>query len=294
MTTKEEDEIAHLVSGTTHDDVLFFTNKGRVFTVRAYEIPEGSRQSKGQAIINLINIDQGETVESVVALEEIARARGHLFMATKKGMVKKTAVKKFAKIKTNGLIAIRLASDDQLIHVTPTSGNDEIFLVTHLGKAIKFSEQDVRTMGRATRGVRGIHLRTDDYVVGAQVVSAEITPSADKRRRFFKDLLVVTEKGLGKRTPVKLFPKQKRAGVGVKVAKLTERTGNLVCAAIVSPEYRQVVLTTKKAQVIKLPLKNIKQLGRATQGVILMRFGKQNDQVAAMTCLASFDEEGQP
>ena len=288
MTTKEADEVAHLISCTTHDDILFFTNKGRVFNLRAYDIPETSRQSKGQAIINLINIEQREVVQSVVALEKIATQKGHLFMATKKGMIKKTAINKFAKIKTNGLIAIRLANNDQLIKVKPTSGNDEIFLISHLGKTTRFSEKDARPMGRATKGVKGINLKPDDYVVAAEVISTDLSKPADKRRKFFHDLLIVTERGIGKRTPIKLFPKHKRGGVGVKVAKLTAKTGNLACAAVVTPIIKQILITTKKAQIIKLPLKNIKQLGRNTQGVILMRFGKERDTVAAITCLKEF------
>jgi len=285
MSTKEADDIAHLTSCTTHDNVLLFTNKGRVFTVRAYDIPEVSRQSKGQAIINLINIDQGETIQSIVCVENIAKQKGHLFMATKQGMVKKTAINKFAKIKTNGLIAIRLGNGDQLIKVAPTSGEEEIFLVTYLGKVIRFSEKDVRTMGRATKGVKGINLKPEDYVMAAEVIHAKMEKPTDKRRKFFRDLIIATEKGLGKRTSINLFPMQRRAGAGVKVAKLTPKSGNLACAAVVTELVKQVLLTTKKAQVIKLPLKNIKRLGRNTQGVILMRFSKENDKVADITCL---------
>lgn len=291
MSTKEQDEVAFLFSGTTHDDILFFTNKGRVFRIKAYDIPESSRQAKGQAVINLINIDQGETVQSVLAIEDLKNQDGYLFMATKKGMVKKTAISKFSKIKSNGLISIRLKNNDQLIKVGTTSGEDEIMLVTYKGKAIRFHEKDIRSMGRATSGVKGIALKPEDYVVTAENFNSQKQKPQDSRRKFFRDLLVVTERGLGKRAAVNLFPLQRRAGVGVKVAKLNAKTGNIVCAEFVTQNVKQIVITTKKAQIIKLPLKNIKRIGRNTQGVILMRFGKENDQVAALTCLREIEEK---
>jgi len=289
MTTKEADEVSHLITGTTHDDVLFFTNKGRVFKVKAYQIPEGSRQAKGLAVINLINIGQRETVQSVLSIKNIKDQQGYLFMATKNGMVKKSLISKFSNIKSNGLIAIRLKKNDQLIKANLASGDDLIMLVTYKGKAIKFSEKDIRPMGRATSGVKGINLKKDDYVVTAESFSSKPQKPKDRRKKFFRDLLVVTERGLGKRTAVKLFPLQKRAGVGVKVAKLGVKTGNIACAEFVTQNVKQIVLTTKKAQVIKLPLKNIKRIGRNTQGVILMRFGKDGGQVAALTCLRKIE-----
>ena len=291
MTTKEADEVSHLITGTTHDDVLFFTNKGRVFKVKAYQIPEGSRQAKGLAVINLINIDQRENVQSVLSIKNIKEQKGYLFMATKNGMVKKSLISKFSNIKSNGLIAIRLKKNDQLIKANLTSGDDQIMLVTYKGKAIKFAEKDIRPMGRATSGVKGISLKKDDYVVTAESFPSKVQKPKDRRKKFFRDLLVVTKKGLGKRTAVKLFPLQKRAGVGVKVAKLNAKTGNIACAEFVTQNVKQIVLTTKKAQVIKLPLKNIKRIGRNTQGVILMRFGKNGGQVAALTCLRKIEEE---
>ena len=144
-------------------------------------------------------------------------------------------------------------------------------------------------MGRATKGVKGINLKPEDYVMAAEVIHAKLEKPADKRRKFFRDLIIATEKGLGKRTSINLFPMQRRAGAGVKVAKLTPKSGNLACAAVVTELVKQVLLTTKKAQVIKLPLKNIKRLGRNTQGVILMRFSKENDKVADITCLEELE-----
>lgn len=292
MSTKSEDEISYLLTAKNHDDVLFFTDKGKVYHTKAYNIPEGSRQAKGQAVINLINIDTSEKLRSVVAIPDLEKCAGFLVMATYKGLIKKTCLDKFAKIKSSGIASIKLDPDDQLINVKTTTGNDHIFMVTHMGKAIRFSEKDARPMGRATKGVKGITIKPNDYVVTMETFPEKEERPDDGRKRYFRDLVVVTERGIGKRTPVELFPIHKRSGVGVKIAKLTEKTGNIVSAEIVTPEAHQIMLTTKKAQMIKLPLKNIKQLGRNTQGIILMRFGKDDDGVAAMTVInADGDDE---
>ena len=284
MTTKEADEIANIISTDTHQDIYFFTNLGRVFKLKVYSLPEGNRQSKGQAIINLINIEQGETVQSILTLPAEAPIK-YLVMATKKGIVKKTPIEEFRNIRSNGLIAIRLKKNDQLSWVLPTSGQDHIILITHQGKAIRFKETDIRPMRRNASGVRGIRLKPGDYLVGAVSFPEKEPPKKDRRRKYFRDLLVVMEKGLGKRTPVKNFPLYKRGGQGVKAAQITPKTGPIACAHLVDQNVEQVILTSKHAQVIKLPLKNIPTLGRPTQGVILMRFAKKGDQVAAVTCL---------
>jgi DNA gyrase subunit A len=263
---------------------LFFTNRGRVFAVRAWEIPEGSRTSRGQAVINLINIEQGEDVQAIINLKERA-ASGYLLMVTKKGRVKKTSLEDFKNIRSSGLIAIKLARGDELCWVKPTSGEDQVLLVSHNGKSIRFNEADARPMGRDTMGVRGINLKKGDYVVGMEVFPAKIVKPKDKRRKFFNDILVIMEKGLGKRTPIAQWPVQKRGGIGVKAAHLTPKTGKIIASQMVNEKIQQIIITSKKAQVIKLPLKNIPTLGRDTQGVILMRFSKPNDTVAAVTCL---------
>ncbi|PIS08701.1 DNA gyrase subunit A [Candidatus Beckwithbacteria bacterium CG10_big_fil_rev_8_21_14_0_10_34_10] len=284
MNTKDADEISEIMSANTHDHLYFFTDRGKVFFLKVFDLPETSRQSKGQAIINLININQGEKVQAVLRLPKDTHKK-YLLMITKKGQVKKTDINSFKKIRTNGLIAIRLKSDDRLIKVVPTSGDDEIMIITHEGKAIKFKEADVRPMGRSASGMKGIKTKEDDYVVAAEVLPGKPNIPQDKRRKFFQELLVVTEKGLGKKTPVKSFPIQKRAGVGVKVAKVTAKTGKIVAALLLNQEIKQIVITSKKAQVIKLPVKNIRRCGRDTQGVILMRFAKENDLVAAVAFL---------
>jgi len=285
MATKETDEIAQFLACSTHDNILFFTNKGRVFIDRVWNIPEGSRQSKGQAIINLINIEQGECIQSVLTANTTDKKNKYLLMVTKKGTVKKTEVAKFVNIRSSGLIAIKLQNQDELCWVKQTSGDDQVLLVTHDGKSIRFHEKDVRPMGRDTSGVRGILTKKDNYVVGMEVFPAKPEKPKDGRRKNFIDILVVMEHGLGKRTPVTEYPVQKRGGVGVKVANATPKTGKIITSQLVTQEIKQVIITSKRAQVIKLPLKNIPRLGRDTQGVILMRFSKPGDTVAAVACL---------
>jgi DNA gyrase subunit A len=292
MTTKEEDEVAHLLAANTHDHILFFTNFGRVFKLRVWELPEGSRQAKGQAIVNLINLNPEEKPQTILTLPNSQDTKyqiqntKYLLMVTKKGTVKKTEVSAFANIRSSGLIAIKLDKDDELRWVKPTSGDSQILLVSHEGKSIRFSEKGVRPTGRDTQGVRGIRLLKDDFVVGMEILPAKIEPPLDKRKKFFLDLLVVTENGIGKRTPLGAFRAQSRGGQGIKVANINSKTGKLVCCQLVDQEIEQVILTSKSAQVIKVPLKNIPRLGRATQGVILMRLAKDsNDSLAAATCL---------
>ncbi|MFC1627394.1 DNA gyrase subunit A [Patescibacteria group bacterium] len=284
MTTKDEDEIFKMFSANTHDTLLIFTDKGRVFKLKVYELPEGSRQAKGQAIINLININTEEKIQSILNIEKDKTEKGYLLMVTRKGIIKKTALNLYSNIRTNGIIAIKLDPDDELAWAKQTTGRDEIMLVSHLGQSIKFKESDARPMGRSAKGVKGINLKQDDYVVGLAVYYPK-RKKAEGKRKDFNDVFVVMEKGLGKRTPIKAFPIQKRGGKGVKVAKLTAKTGDVVSALMVTEAEEIVILTSKKAQVIKLPLRNIKRIGRATQGVILMRFAKTADSVAAVALL---------
>ncbi len=292
MTTKAEDEIAYLTTANNHDNILFFTNAGKAYQVKAYEIAEGSRLSKGQAVVNLINIGPNETVKAIIAIPT-DQTEGYLTMATKRGLIKKTELEQFAKIKANGLTSIKLDENDELLGAKVTSGDDEVFMVTSHGKAIRFHEGDARPMGRATQGVRGIMIKPDDYVVTMETFPSKENRPDDGRKRYFRDLLVVTTHGIGKRTPVHLFPLHKRGGMGVKVAKITPKTGTIIAAELVTPEVEEIMLTTRKAQMIKLPLKNIKQLGRNTQGVILMRLGNSDDAVAAMACGEKDEEEGE-
>ena len=285
MTTKLEDEIECMLSVDTHDELLFFTNRGRVFKTKVWDIQEGTRQAKGQAVINLINILQGETVHTVLPINKDSKSK-YILLATQKGVIKKTSIDKFKNIRQTGLAAIKLDQNDQLTWAKLTDGENQIFLVTKNGKCIRFDESDARPMGRHTRGVRGILLKESDYLVSMDVIPSNIEKVKDKSAtKPFRHLLGVTENGVGKRTDVYLYPIQKRGGIGVKVANLTPKTGNIAAAQVVSENDDQVILVSKKAVTIKLPLKNIPTLKRNTKGVILMRFKSTDDKLSAMTIL---------
>lgn len=292
MTTKDSDEILHMAVCNTHDYCLFFTDAGKVYSLRAFELPEGSRTAKGQAIINLLSIEQGEQVQALLCIPKDLLGDQDYFvtMATQRGMVKKTSLAQFANIRASGKIAIALRGGDKLIKVELSRGDNYIILVTRGGKSIKFPETDVTATGRDTMGVKGMTLKGDDEVIAMETVEIEPEKPDDKRRKFFREILVVTAKGLGKRTSVEEYPEQKRGGQGVKVAELSDRTGQIAAVRMVTEDDAQVVITTKAAQVIKLPLKNIKVLGRSTQGVILMR-PSQGDVVTSVTTLGGEGEE---
>lgn len=284
MTTKEEDEIENLLSSSAHDHILFFTDKGKVYKLRVWEIPEGTRRSKGKAIVNLINKASNERVTSILTYAEEG-AKKYILMTTKNGKVKKTSLSQFKNIRTSGLIAIKLKKEDELCWVKLTSGEDQVILVTRNGKGIRFSEKDARAMGRDTEGVRGIALKRGDLVIGMETFPGRLKKPKDKRKKFFYDLLTISEQGKGKRTPVFAFPLQKRGGVGVRAAQLNKKTGLLICTKLVTPKVERIILTSKQGQIIKVALKGIPVLGRATQGVILMRFSQKEDKVAAGSCL---------
>jgi DNA gyrase subunit A len=291
MTIKDTDEIQLLTNANTHDRLLVFTSKGKVFALKVWELPEGSRISKGQAIINLINIETDETIKSILPMPKQVEKNLFLFFTTKAGVVKRTALSKYENIKSNGLIAIKLQGNDNLVWVNQTSGSDHVLLVSKDGKSIRFHEQDVRPTDRDTQGVRGILLKGDDYVISMEVFSPIEPVSSDKRVKLFRDLLIVTEKGMGKRTPLPEYPVQNRSGQGLKVCETTDKTGKLAGALLVDQDSEVLLITTSQGQAIKLPIKNIPRLGRATQGVILMRFAKDGDGVAAVTTVSDSDEE---
>ena len=292
MTTKEEDEISHFLTASTHDMILFFTDKGRVFGTKAWEIPETSRQAKGQALVNLLNLEQGEEIRSILPLEKNGSGK-NLILATLSGLVKKTPISQYENLRVSGLIAIRLRGVDKLVSAHLTSGNDHILILSKKGKAIRFPEVNARPMGRATSGVTGMKLEPGDEVISMEVFAGKPPKKKDKRIKLFRDILTISQKGIGKRTGVHLFPIQRRSGKGVKAAIVNDRTGNLAAAIMLTQKIEQVVITSRGGQVIKLPVKNIPQLGRATQGVILMRFASKTDSVAAVACLEkeSVEEE---
>jgi len=290
MSTKIEDEVENMLFVNTHDDLLFFTNKGRVFKIKVWDVPETSRQSKGQAAVNLINIIQGETVQTVLPISKNFPGK-YIILATINGVIKKTSIDKFQNIRQSGLAAIKLDPKDELIWAKITGGQDQIFLVTYKGKCIRFNESDARPMGRHTRGVRGITLKDSDYLVSMDIVPGTLTAlHQEKSSNFFRHLLVVSEHGVGKRSDVYLYPLQKRGGIGVKVANLTSKTGNIAAAQVVTEKGEQVMLVSKKAVTINLPLKNIPTLSRNTKGVILMRLKTQDDKVNAMTIIDKNEE----
>jgi DNA gyrase subunit A len=289
MTVKETDEIHLLTNANTHDRLLVFTSKGKVFGLKVWELPEGSRTSKGQAIINLINIDSDETIQSILPLPKTVDKDTYLFFTTKRGLVKRTAMSKYENIKSNGLIALKLLPTDSLVWVNRTRGTDHILLVSHEGKSIRFTEGDVRPTDRDTQGVRGILLKDSDYVIAMESFDKEEPVATDKRVKLFRDLLIVTEKGMGKRTAISEYPVQKRSGQGLKVSETTDKTGHISGAILVDQASQVLLITTNTGQAIKLPIKNIPRLSRPTQGVILMRLPKA-EKVAAITTIGDTEE----
>lgn len=281
MATKEEDSIDKIVAAQTHDNMLFITDRGRVYQVRVWDIPETSRQAKGQAVVNLINTESGEKVTSVIAYslkkaEQKEQGVQFILMATKNGTVKKSKLSEYENIRRSGIVAIKLEKGDELAWARMTSGSDDILLVTHEGKSIRFAESEVRPTARDTMGVRGILLKAPDFVVSVDMINEETKKG---------DFLTIMEKGIGKKTAIKDFPKQKRGGQGVKVAEVKDKTGKVVVSQIVPSDTESVILTSTKGQVVKLPINSIPHLGRATSGVILMRFTDKGDTIAAATCL---------
>ncbi|OGH37649.1 MAG: DNA gyrase subunit A [Candidatus Levybacteria bacterium RIFCSPLOWO2_01_FULL_38_21] len=272
MTTKEEDSIAHIRYAQTHDNLLYFTNRGKVYQLRAYDINESARTSKGTAIVNLLNIEQGEKVESFINYGKEDKSE-YVFLTTRKGIVNKSRISDFENIRRNGIIAIKLEQGDELVWSELTNGENDIILATKNGKAIRFSEKGARPTGRATRGVRGIRLDGDDIVIGMDVINKE---GKD-------DLLTIMENGLGKKTACKLFRGQSRGGKGVKVAKVTSKTGRVAFAQVIPTNCEEIIITSKKGQVVKLELSGVPRLARNTQGVILMRYSNPNDHVASAT-----------
>ncbi|MBU1199917.1 DNA gyrase subunit A [Patescibacteria group bacterium] len=283
MSVKETDNIRLLTNANTHDNLLIFTSKGKVFSLKVWELPDGSRISKGQAIINLINIDPNEEIQAILPLgqKDTDLKDSYLFFTTRQGTIKRTLLSEYANIKSNGLIAINLTKTDNLVWVNQTTGEHHILLVTKDGKSIRFKETDVRATKRDTMGVRGITLKKDDFVVAQECFTPTQSIPKDKRKKVFRDLLIVTKNGLGKRSPLEQYPAQKRGGQGLKVSDVTEKTGKIAGACLVDQTSDHLIITTTKAQAIKLPVKNITVLSRPTQGVILMRFNKAGDSVAA-------------
>jgi DNA gyrase subunit A len=281
MDMKDEDYIQHLVVASTHDYLLFFTSVGKIYRLKVHELPLGSRQSKGRALVNLLPLAQGESVRTLIATRNFEEAE-YLLLATKNGVVKKTRFAEYnTPLKADGIIAIKLREKDELVAVIHSSGKDDILLVSRKGQAIRFPEKAVRSMGRATSGVSGMRMRKGDEVIAASLAKDEA------------DLLVVTVNGYGKRTPIHQYPSKGRGGLGVKTVQLTEERGQLAGALVVRDGY-QVMLMSTGGTVIRMPVEEVKRLGRSTQGVIVMRLrkGERVSTLAPVVEQPNGDEEG--
>jgi len=276
VTMRDEDAVRHILSANTMDSLLVFTNRGRVYHLKVHELPDASRTAKGVPFVNLINLQPDETVTTLLKVPDFSAA-SYLFFTTALGRVKRTSLDQFASVRSSGMIAITLEPDDELAWVKMTSGDDDIMLLTHDGSAIRFSEQDVRSMGRQAAGVIGIRMAAKNRLVAFEVVKPD------------GDILVVSAKGLGKRTPVAAFPRQGRGGQGVRAMMITDRTGPIVAAGQPEPD-DQVVLLSTGGVVIRILASQISRIGRATQGVMVMRV-TGDTQVASMTIMQPRDVE---
>jgi DNA gyrase subunit A len=279
LSTKEEDTVEFMFTTFTHSDILFFTTRGRVFQLKAHEIPQASRTAKGNSIVNFLQLTGGEQVTSVLPLDKIFGSK-YLFFATEKGLVKKVEISAFSNVRRSGLIAIKMRDEDRLIWAKPTSGSDHIQLISSQGQAIRFKETDVRQMGRNATGVNGIRLHKNDLVVGMGVAKTD----KEKQRKY--QIITIMSKGYGKRTDFSLYKVQGRGGSGIKTAKVTDKTGEITNAFLVNAEAmegRDLIIISEYGQVIRTPFKTVSLLGRDTQGVRIMRFKDGEDKVASVT-----------
>lgn len=283
MVTREEDVIEHVVNASTHDYLLFFTNKGRVFRLKTYEVPATNLSAKGVAIVNLLQLQPEEKVSAVINISKLNKT-GHLFMCTVRGVVKKTPFEQYQNVRNSGLITINLDEGDELKWIGMTTGENEIVISTSLGQAIRFHEKDVRPMGRASRGVRGIRLRTGDQVIGMDIV------------REGSSIFVISKSGYGKRTKVAQFTPHARGGVGIRSAIVNKKTGDLVGVKTLNgDDSQEVIIISQQGQTIRLGIKDIPELGRATQGVRIMRL-KETDTVVSLALVDKTEdaEEEEP
>ncbi|MFI3603590.1 DNA gyrase subunit A [Vagococcus fluvialis] len=277
MGVHDDDFVENLVSCSTHDSLLFFTDTGKVYKAKGYEIPEYGRTAKGIPVINLLGIDSSESIEAIINVEGKAEENQYLFFSTRLGTVKKTSVTEFSNIRTNGLKAIGLKDDDQLINVTLTNGHENIIIGTHQGYSVTFNEEVVRSMGRSAAGVRGIRLREGDYVVGMDILHPE------------SEVLSITEKGYGKRTAAEEYAVKGRGGKGIKTVNITEKNGNLAGLTTVTGE-EDIMLITNKGVIIRFDIESVSQTGRATQGVRLIRL--EEDAIVSTMAKVAKEEAG--
>jgi DNA gyrase subunit A len=279
MTTREEDVIEHVVNASTHDFLLFFTNKGRVFRLKTYEVPAAGLNAKGVAIVNLLQLQPEEMVSAVINVSKQEKTAVNLMMCTVRGVVKKTPFEQYRNVRSNGLITINLDEGDELKWIRMTDGNNEVVISTSQGQAIRFHEKDVRPMGRVSRGVRGIRLRPSDNVIGMDIVEEG------------SSIFVISKAGYGKRTKVAQFTPHARGGVGIRSAVVNSKTGNLVgVKSLGGDESQEVIIVSSQGQTIRLGLKDIPELGRATQGVRIMRLNG-NDEVVSLALVDAADDD---
>ena len=270
ITTREEDTVVDVFTASTHDFILFFTDTGKVYRKKGYQIPESGKTAKGTNLINILQIEQGERVQTMLHFREMGSDHLYLMMVTRNGTVKRLPVETLKNLRNNGIRALTMDEGDELVSVRETDGNQKILIATHDGMAVVFDENDVRPMGRTAVGVRGIKLRGGDYVVGAA------------RAQEGKSVLTITEKGYGKRTPVEEYRITNRGGLGIKNYQITEKTGKIVGVKVVDGS-EDLLLVTQSGILIRTPVENIKETAnRATQGVIVMRFKEEGDQVISM------------
>ncbi|KKU15623.1 MAG: gyrase subunit A protein [Candidatus Jorgensenbacteria bacterium GW2011_GWA2_45_9] len=276
---KEEDFIDRLISANTHDNILFFTDKGKVFQTKVYEIPAASRTAKGKSIHNYLEIPQNESVSAIIAYPEdkTPHSPRFLVMATKNGVIKKTPIEDFASVRRTGIIALTLKKDDLLRWVKISSGKDEIAMSTSNGQAIRFKEKDVRQMGRSASGVKGISLKKGDFVAGLDIIK-----SGTEAKNV--QLLAVMKRGFAKRTPISEYKTQKRGGSGIKTAKVTEKTGAVISTHVIDDSIEEILAFSKKGQAIRTSMGDVRIAGRATQGVHIMNLDK-DDELIGVVCL---------
>ena len=285
MKTIGEDIVEHFITCMTHDSLLFFTDSGKVFRTPVYEIPEGTRVAKGRGLLNFLEISPQDKILSLHALSKEDKERGvkYLVMVTKNGIIKKTPLKDFDNVRRSGLIAISLRRGDVLRSVRKTTGSDDIILVTKNGQSICFKEKDIRPMGRPAAGIRGIRLKKPTvHTQGDEVIAMDVTTEKCQPGKCY--LLVVSENGFGKRTDLREYKLQGRGGSGIKTAKVTPRTGNLVSAMILTGEEEDLIVISRKGHVIRTKIGSISKLNRATQGVRIMKL-EPEDKVASAVCI---------
>jgi len=276
LDTKEEDFVTNLITANTHDDLLFFTNKGKAFQIKMYDIPEGKRASKGKSIMNFLALSGDENITSVLTFpREMKKKKMSLVMVTKKGTIKKVNAESFHDVRRNGIISIKLASGDELGWAYLVEKGDDIILASKDGQSVRFKESDAREMGRTAGGVRAIKLGAKDELIGADAI---------KKDEKEASLLVLSKNGFGKRTNADEYKVQKRGGSGIKTSKVTEKTGTLMKSLVIRPEFEEAIAISKKGQIIRTALSDIPLLGRQTQGVRVMKL-KTGDSIASLTCL---------